>query len=118
MIGVVTANPILVGIGVVVVGASEYVQGSSLDRRRAREYVQRAVARGQLELRTAIDERAGGVRTAYAEDLHARHNARVERLRATVRALDSGADADGARRRVAEVDRLQAELRALAPASA
>ncbi len=118
MIGVVTANPILVGIGVVVVGASEYVQGSSLDRRRAREYVQRAVARGQLELRTAIDERAGGVRTAYAEDLHARHNARVERLRATVRALESGADADGARRRVAEVDRLQAELRALAPASA
>jgi len=116
MIGVVTANPILVGIGVVVVGASEYVQGSSLDRRRAREYVQRAVTRGQLELRTAMDERASSVRTAFAEDLHARHNALVERLRATVSALESGADVDGARRRLAEVDRLQAELRALAPA--
>lgn len=116
MIGVVTANPILVGIGVVVVGASEYVQGSSLDRRRAREYVQRAIARGQLELRSAMDERAGAIRTAYVEDLHTRHNARVERLRATVRALDSGADVDGARTRLAEVDSLQAELRALAPA--
>lgn len=118
MIGLVTANPILVGIGVVVVSASEYVQGSTLDRRRAREYVQRAVARGQLELRNAMDERALAVRTAYVEDLHARHNARVERLRATVRALESGTDADGARRRLAEVDRLQAELRALAPAGA
>ena len=116
MIGVVTMNPILVGIGVVVVSASEYVQGSSLDRRRAREYVQRAVARGQLELRTAMDERATGVRTAFVEDLHARHNARVERLRATVRALESGTDADAARARLAEVDRLQAELRAPAPA--
>ena len=118
MIGLVTANPILVGIGVVVVSASEYVQGSSLDRRRAREYVQRAVTRGQLELRSAMDERATAVRTAYVEDLHARHNARIERLRATVRALESGADGDGARRRLAEVDRLQAELRALAPAGA
>jgi hypothetical protein len=118
MIGVVTMNPILVGIGVVVVSASEYVQGSSLDRRRAREYVQRAISRGQLELRTAIDGRAGAIRTAYAEDLHGRHNARVERLRATVRALESGADADGARRRLTAIDRLQAELRALAPASA
>jgi hypothetical protein len=118
MIGLVTANPILVGIGVVVVSASEYVQGSSLDRRRAREYVQRAVTRGQLELRTAMDERASAVRTAYVEDLHTRHSARIERLRATVRALESGGDAEGARRRLAEVDRLQAELRALAPAGA
>jgi hypothetical protein len=116
MMGVFMMNPVLVGIGVVVVSASEYVQGSSLDRRRAREYVQRAVSRGQLELRTAMDERASGVRSAYAEDLHARHNARVERLRATVHALDSGADVDGARRRLADVDRLQAELRSLAPA--
>ncbi len=116
MIGVVTANPILVGIGVVIVGASEYVQGSSLDRRRAREYVQRAVARGQIELRTAVEERASAVRTAYAEDLHARHNARLERLRATVRALESGADVEGARRRLDEVASLQAQLRALARA--
>jgi hypothetical protein len=116
MIGLVTANPVLVGIGVVIVSASEYVQGSTLDRRRAREYVQRAVTRGQLELRTAMDERGLAVRTAYVEDLHTRHNARIERLRATVRALETGGDADGARRRLAEVDRLQAELRALAPA--
>jgi len=114
MIGVVTANPILLGIGVVIVAASEQIQGSSLNRRRAREYVQRAVARGQLELRSAIDERAGGVRTAFAEDLHARHTARVERLRATVHALESGADPDVARQRIDEVQRLQDELRALA----
>jgi hypothetical protein len=116
MIGVVTMNPVLVGIGVAVVAASEHIQGSSLDRRRAREYVQRAVARGQLELRSALDDRATGVRTAFAEDLQTRHNARVERLRATVRALEAGTDVDGARRRVDEVDRLQAELRALAGA--
>ena len=118
MIGVVTANPILVGIGVAVVAASEHIQGSSVDRRRAREYVQRAVARGQLELRTAMDERAANVRTAYAEDLNTRHNARLERLRATVRLLGSGTGADEARVRVDEVDRLQAALRALAGAGA
>jgi hypothetical protein len=116
MIGIIQANPILIGIGVVIVSASEYVQGSTLDRRRAREYVGRAVARGQLELRTAMDDRASAIRTAFAEDLHARHNARAERLRATVRALDSVADAEGARARLAAIDRLQAELQALAPA--
>jgi hypothetical protein len=114
MIGVVTANPILLGIGVVIVAASEQIQGSSLNRRRAREYVQRAIARGQLELRSAIDERAGSVRTAFAEDLHARHTARVERLQATVHALESGASPDVARERIDEVQRLQDELRALA----
>lgn len=114
MIGVVTANPVLLGIGVVIVAASEQIQGSSLNRRRAREYVQRAVARGQLELRSIIDERASGVRTAFAEDLHARHTARLERLRGTVRALESGASADDARRRIGEIERLQSELRALA----
>jgi hypothetical protein len=116
VIGAVSLNPVLVGIGVAVVAASEHIQGSTLDRRRAREYVQRAVARGQLELRTVIDERAAGVRTAFVDELHTRHNARVERLRATVRALESGADVEGARRRLAEVDRLQGELRALAGA--
>lgn len=114
MIGVVTANPVLLGIGVVIVAASESIQGSSTNRRRAREYVQRAVARGQLELRSAIDERASGVRTAFAEDLHARHSARVERLRATVEALEHGADPAAARQRIAAVERLQSELRALA----
>lgn len=112
MIGVVTANPVLLGIGVVIVAASESIQGSSTNRRRAREYVQRAVARGQLELRSAIDERASGVRTAFAEDLHARHSARVERLRATVEALEHGADPAAARQRIAAVERLQSELRA------
>ena len=116
MIGVVTANPVLLGIGVVIVAASEQIQGASLNRRRAREYVQRAVTRGQLELRSAIDERANGVRTAFAEDLHARHTARVERLRATVHALETGADADSARQRIGEIERLQGELRALAGA--
>jgi hypothetical protein len=117
MIGAFSGNPLLIGIGVVMVAASEHIQGSSLDRRRAREFVQRSVARGQLELRSAIDERATGVRTAFVDDLHTRHNARVERLRATVRALESGADVDGARRRVAQVDRLQAQLRALTGAA-
>ena len=114
MIGVVTANPVLLGIGVVIVAASEQIQGSSLNRRRAREYVQRAVARGQLELRSIIDERATGVRTAFAEDLHARHTARLERLRGTVQALEGGANAQDARRRIDEIERLQSELRALA----
>lgn len=114
MIGVVTANPVLLGIGVVIVAASEQIQGSSTNRRRAREYVQRAVARGQLELRAAIDERAAGVRTAFADDLHARHSARVERLRATVEVLEGGADPAAAHRRIAEVELLQGELRALA----
>jgi hypothetical protein len=111
MIGVVTANPVLLGLGVVIVAASEQIQGTTVDRRRAREYVQRAIAQGQLELRPAMDDRAGAVRTAFAEDLQARHNARLERLRATVRALESGADADAARQRLAEVERLEAELR-------
>ncbi|HUR86405.1 MAG TPA: dynamin family protein [Solirubrobacteraceae bacterium] len=114
MIGVVTANPILVGIGVAVVAASEHIQGSSSDRRRAREYVQRAIARGQLELRTAMDERAASVRAAFAEELNTRHNARLERLRTTVRVLETGAGAEGARERVEKVDRLQAALNALA----
>lgn len=114
MIGVVTANPLLLGIGVVIVAASEQVQGASLNRRRAREYVQRAVARGQLELRPALEERAGAVRTAFADDLHARHTARVERLRATVSALEGGADPDAARQRIAEIERLQDDLRSLA----
>lgn len=116
VIGVVTANPVLVGIGVAIVAASEHIQDSTSDRRRAREYVTRAFARGQLELRPAIDERAAAVRTAFAEDLHTRHNARLERLRATVRALRAGTDLEGARERMDEVDRLQAELRALAGA--
>ena len=114
MIGVVTANPVLLGIGVVIVAASEQIQGSSLNRRRAREYVQRAVARGQLELRSAIDERASGVRTAFAEDLHARHTARLERLRATVHALQTGAGPEAARQRIGAIERLQGELQALA----
>lgn len=113
MMGFVTANPVLVGVGVVLVAAGEQMQGASLNRRRGRDYVQRVVARGQLELRPLLDERASAVRAAYADDLHARHQARVERLRRTVALLGSDADLDGARARVEEVHALQARLQSI-----
>ena len=113
MIGVVTANPVLVGIGVVVVAANEQIQGVSANRRRAREYVTRVVNRGQTILRTALDERARTVREAFVADLHARHEARLERLRATIRAIEQAKDVDGARRRLAELEQFEAALDAI-----
>ena len=113
MIGVVTANPVLVGIGVVVVAANEQIQGVSANRRRAREYAQRIITRGQTVLRTALDERARGVRDAFVSDLNARHEARLERLRATIRAIEQANDAEGARRRLSELERFEAALDAV-----
>ncbi len=115
MIGFATLNPVFVGIGIAIVAASEQMQGTTSNRRRAREWVQRVVTRGQLELRTVVDERAKGVRTAFADDLQTRHNARVERLRSTQGVLRSGSDAQTARARAAEIDGLQNQLRALSP---
>jgi hypothetical protein len=110
MIGIVTANPLLVGIGVIVVAASEQIQGASTNRRRAREHAQRVLTRGQTALRATLDERASAMREAFVADLSARHEARLERLRATVTAVAAASDVDGARRRVAEIDRLEAAL--------
>ena len=113
MIGVVTANPVLVGIGVVVVAANEQIQGASANRRRAREYAQRVITRGQTVLRSSLEERARAVRDAFVTDLNARHQARLERLRATISAVEQASDVEGARARIAEVERFEAALLAL-----
>ena len=113
MIGVVTANPVLVGIGVVVVAANEQIQGAAANRRRAREYAQRVITRGQTVLRTSVEERAREVRDAFVTDLHARHQARLERLRATIEAVERADDFEGARARIAEVERFEAAVDAL-----
>ncbi len=113
LMGFATGNPMLVGVGVVLVAAGEQMQGASLNRRKGREYVQRVIARGQLELRPMLDERANAIRSAFADDLHARQNARLERLRRTVTILESGEDAPAARQRAEEIGRLQDRLQAI-----
>jgi len=60
-----------------------------------------------------LDERARTVRDAFVSDLHARHEARLERLRATIRAVEQAKDVDGARRRLAEVEQFEAALDAI-----
>ena len=108
MIGAFSGNPVLSASASSVVAASEHIQGSSA-RSPARPRVRPARRRSRPARAShgRSTSAPASVRTAFADELHTRHNARVERLRATVRALESGADVDGARRRVAEVDRLQ-----------